>query len=62
MAEYVVDFLLVAILIVTITALNGVITNFIGESLFGGKQKAQYKDATAKTQIGWKPVGGNRNK
>lgn len=62
MTEYIIDFLMVAILIVTITALNGVITNFIGERIFGGTQRTQFKDATARTQVNWKPVGGRRNK
>ena len=62
MTGYIFDFLIVAILIIAITALNGVITNFIGERLFGGNQKSQFKDATARTQVGWKPVGGRQNK
>ncbi|MGN1386955.1 MAG: hypothetical protein ACI4XS_10150 [Bacillus sp. (in: firmicutes)] len=60
MAGYIFDFITVASLIIIITALNGVITNYIGVSLFGGKQKTKYTDATARTQAGWKPVGGKR--
>ena len=62
MAGYIFDFLIVAILIIAITALNGVITNFIGKGLFGRKQKSVFKDATDRTQVGWKPVGGRQNK
>lgn len=60
MTEYILDFMIVASLIIIITALNGVITNFIGTSLFGGKQKTTFTDATAKTQVGWKAVGGGK--
>ena len=37
MIAYIFDFLLVTILIIGITAINGVIANGIGEKLFGGK-------------------------
>jgi len=62
MAGYIFDFLIVALLIIAITALNGAITSFIGKSLFGGKQKSLFKDATVRTQVGWKPVGGRQKK
>ncbi|MBD3110345.1 hypothetical protein IEO70_18625 [Bacillus sp. AGMB 02131] len=60
MTEYIFDFMIVASLIIIITALNGVITNFIGTSIFGGKQKTKFSDATTNTQIGWKSVGGKK--
>jgi len=56
---YIFDFAMIAALIVGITALNGVITNSIGENLFGGKNRSEFKNATDKTQVGWKPVGGH---
>jgi len=38
--------------------LNGVISNTIGETIFGGKNRNIYKAATERTQVGWKKVGG----
>ncbi|MGG3564092.1 hypothetical protein ABES03_21115 [Neobacillus rhizosphaerae] len=60
MAGYITDLTLVALLIVGITALMGVITNGIGEKVFGGKHRSEYVDESAKYQTGWKPVGGKR--
>jgi len=62
MFEYFVDLATVSALIISITALNGVLTNAIGLKIFGGKQKNIFKDATSRTQVGWKTVGGNKNK
>ncbi|MGM9927278.1 MAG: hypothetical protein ACI35P_04940 [Bacillus sp. (in: firmicutes)] len=59
MIPYFIDLVIVAALIISITALNGVLSNTIGEKLFGGKQRNIFKDATEKTQQGWKSVGGN---
>lgn len=39
MIAFFIDFVTVAALIIGITALIGVITNSIGEKLFGGKRK-----------------------
>lgn len=39
MIAFFTDFIIVATLIIGITALIGVITNSIGEKLFGGKEK-----------------------
>lgn len=61
MLEYFIDLAIVSALIISITALNGVITNAIGLKLFGRKQKNIFKNATSHTQLGWKAVGGNKN-
>ena len=60
MAGYITDLTMVALLIVGITALMGVITNGIGEKVFGGKNRSEYVDESAKYQTGWKAVGGKR--
>ncbi|MEH6942097.1 hypothetical protein [Bacillus sp. JJ722] len=58
MIGYFMDFLIVAILVVGFTALNGVIGNTIGEKLFRGKKKDVHVDASLRTQTGWNQVGG----
>ena len=60
--EYIIDFTLVAILIVGTTALMGVIVNGIGEKVFGGKEHSLNFTQSAKTQVGWKSVGGLEQK
>lgn len=60
MVSYIIDLMIVAILIVGITALMGVITNSFGEKVFGGKKRAEFVNESAKYQTGWKSVGGNR--
>ncbi len=42
MIAFFIDFVTVAALIIGITALIGVITNSIGEKLFGGKEKMKF--------------------
>ncbi|UAL53325.1 hypothetical protein K8L98_05910 [Metabacillus dongyingensis] len=59
--EYAFDFLLVAVLVIGITALMGVITNGIGETIFSGKKKNENVEHTLKTQAGWRKVGGRRS-
>jgi hypothetical protein len=61
MAAYITDFLLVALLIIGITAFMGVITNGIGEKIFGGKRRTQFTDESAKYRTGWKMVGGKKS-
>lgn len=61
MVGYVTDFLIVAFLIILLTALNGVISNTIGEKLFGGKNKNVYSNASLKIQSGWKAVRKDTN-
>jgi hypothetical protein len=60
MGSYITDLTIVALLIIGITAVLGVITNGIGEKLFGGKRKSEFVDQSAKFQTGWKQVGGKR--
>jgi hypothetical protein len=61
MGGYIADLTMVALLIVGITALMGVITNGIGEKVFGGKRRSEYVDESAKYQSGWKTVGGKKH-
>lgn len=60
MGSYIMDLTIVALLIVGITALMGVITNSFGEKVFGGKNRSEFVDESAKYQTGWKAVGGNK--
>ncbi|WP_458414308.1 hypothetical protein ACNQFZ_05300 [Schinkia sp. CFF1] len=60
MVGYFIDFIIVAALIVGITALNGHITHFIGYRLFGGSRRDLHADQTHQTQVGWKLVGGKK--
>ncbi|MCM2533685.1 hypothetical protein NDK43_16460 [Neobacillus pocheonensis] len=60
MVGYITDLIVVALLIVGITALMGVLTNSFGEKVFGGKNRTEFVDESAKYQTGWKSVGGNR--
>jgi tetrahydromethanopterin S-methyltransferase subunit B len=60
MVGYLTDLLIVTVLVVGITALMGVILNGIGEKVFGGKNKNEFVDQSARFQTGWKMVGGNR--
>jgi len=60
MGPYIMDLTIVALLIIGITALMGVITNSFGEKVFGGKNRSEFVDESAKYQTGWKTVGGKR--
>jgi hypothetical protein len=60
MFGYIADLAVVALLIVGITALMGVITNTIGEKVFGGKHRTEFVDEGAKYLTGWKNVGGKK--
>jgi hypothetical protein len=63
MIEYIIDFSLVALLVITITAIMGVLTNGIGEKVFGGgKGNPESFNHSANTQVGWNNVGGKRKK
>ncbi|MEH7356825.1 hypothetical protein V7150_25290 [Neobacillus drentensis] len=61
MGAYITDLTIVALLIIALTALMGVITNSIGEKVFGGKRRTEFVDESAKYRTGWKAVGGKRN-
>ncbi|MFC0271978.1 hypothetical protein ACFFIX_10995 [Metabacillus herbersteinensis] len=56
MVEYLVDFVLVAVLVIGLTATMGVLANAIGINVFGGKKKSAFVDQSQKTQVGWKKV------
>jgi hypothetical protein len=60
MAAYFVDFLIVALLIIGITATNGVLVNGIGNKLFSRKRKSEFVNQSTRMQSGWKQVGGNK--
>lgn len=60
MVAYIIDFTIVAVLVIGITAVMGVVTNGIGIKLFSKKQKSQFVDQSNKVQIGWKQVGGGK--
>lgn len=60
MIGYITDLTVVAILIVGITALMGVITNSIGEKVFGGKNRSEYVTQSARYLTGWNSVGGKQ--
>jgi hypothetical protein len=60
MFEYITDLTIVALLIIGLTAFMGVITNGIGEKVFGGKKKSEFVDKSASVQTGWKYVGGGK--
>ncbi|KFN04234.1 hypothetical protein D0U04_16160 [Bacillus clarus] len=58
MIAFFIDFAIVAALVIGITALIGVITNSIGEKLFGGKDKMKFVNKSLDVQSGWKQIGG----
>ncbi|MBO9128648.1 hypothetical protein [Bacillus sp. 165] len=58
MIDYLIDLVIVAVLVIGITATVGVITNSIGENLFGGKKKTKFIDKSERMQSGWNNVGG----
>jgi hypothetical protein len=60
MGAYIIDLTIIALLVIGITALNGVVTNRIGISLFGGKEKNRFVEKSTSIQTGWKNVGGGK--
>jgi hypothetical protein len=60
MIQYMMDFSIVALLVVGITAVMGVVSNGIGEKIFGGKGNTEHFSQSAKTQVGWKSIGGKK--
>ncbi|PET60778.1 hypothetical protein CN514_14100 [Bacillus sp. AFS001701] len=58
MAAYITDLLIVALLVIGITALNGVFTNAIGEKIFGRGKKSQFVDMSDRMSANFKQVGG----
>jgi len=60
MAQYFIDLTLVALLVIGITAIMGVFANGIGEKFFGGSARSENVNQSAKTQSGWKLIGGKK--
>ncbi|MCM3616858.1 hypothetical protein M3936_04595 [Sutcliffiella horikoshii] len=60
MIGYFIDFTIVAIFVIGITAVMGVLTNGIGEKVFGRKKGSESFDKSANMQAGWKSVGGKK--
>jgi hypothetical protein len=60
MAAYFIDFTIVALLVIGITAMMGVTANGIGGKLFGGSNRMENVKQTTKTQAGWKLIGGKK--
>ena len=60
MAGFFIDFIIAAILIIAITATNGVIINGIGKKLFGGKRVLEFVHQSNRMQTDWKNVGGKK--
>ncbi|MEM5607222.1 hypothetical protein AAHH76_06000 [Bacillus toyonensis] len=58
MIAFLLILLLFVALIIGITALIGVISNSIGEKLFGGKEKMKFVNKSLDVQSGWNQVGG----
>lgn len=58
MGGYIMDFAIVAVMIIAITALMGVILQGIGTKVFGGKNKNLYVEKSQRMQTDWKNVGG----
>lgn len=59
MVAFFTDFAIVSLLIIGITAFIGVITNNIGEKVFGRKHKMKFVDQSNRVQSSWNKVGGN---
>lgn len=60
MLELLVDFGLLAIFIIGITALNGIILNVIGMKLFGRGKAGHFTNKNTEVISGWNKVGGTR--
>jgi hypothetical protein len=56
MTAYIIDFVLLAVLIIGLTALLGVISTTIGEKLFGRKKGNVFFDQNANSQQGWRKM------
>ncbi|KAA0546521.1 hypothetical protein FZW96_14845 [Bacillus sp. BGMRC 2118] len=63
MAQYFIDFTLVSLLVIGLTAILGVLLNGIGERFFGrGKAGYETVHQSTHTQTGWNNVGGKKKK
>jgi hypothetical protein len=61
MSEYILDFILVASLIIGLTAFMGPLTNGIGNLIFGRKQRFKYVVQSNHSTAGFNKVGGKGN-
>lgn len=60
MTDYIIDLALLAVLIIGITATVGVVTNGIGEKVFGGKGGSDILNRDLQVKAGWKQIGGKK--
>ncbi|OEH91617.1 hypothetical protein [Bacillus solimangrovi] len=60
MGAMLLDFTLLALFIVGITATVGVISSAIGIKVFGRGKENKHVNQSNKTQVGWKAVGGTK--
>ena len=61
MSEYLTDFILVAGLIIGLTAFMGPLTNGIGNIIFGRRKRSEYVIQSNRSTDGFNKVGGKRN-
>lgn len=59
---YFLDLILVAFCVIGFTAINGVMTNAIGEKWFGGRRHSHIFDQSKRIQSGWNQVGGKHKR
>ncbi|WP_078430348.1 hypothetical protein [Alkalihalobacterium alkalinitrilicum] len=60
MDNFVIDFILLAVFIIGLTALMGTITNVFGMKVFGRGNVNKFKNTSTNVQTGWKKVGGKQ--
>ena len=56
MTSFIVDFILLGIFIIGLTAMLGVISTGVGEKLFGRKKGSKYFDQNVNSQKGWRKM------
>ena len=62
MPRYILDFTLVSVLVIGITAIMGVLSNGIGNHIFGGNNSSEFVDQSNKSTAGFKLVGGKKKR
>ncbi|WP_209125797.1 hypothetical protein [Alkalihalobacillus sp. BA299] len=60
MGNFVIDFILLSLCIIGLTALMGTITNLFGMKIFGRGSVDKFKLKSSSVQTGWKKVGGKK--
>lgn len=55
-APFIIDFIVLAVMIIGLTAMLGVISTGIGERIFGRKKTSQYYDQNINSQKGWRKM------